>query len=76
MIHRPKDTFQAQTPGWERHRLTKSQISRFKSPDVKKLTAIEVPTMRAIFYPATKKSLKRKIAQLKLAGIDYIIKKD
>lgn len=73
-MHRPKTDFQAQTTNIERATENRERVKKLKSPDVSKMTSLTVPGLRAIFYVATKKALKRKIKQLKEAGLSYTVK--
>jgi hypothetical protein len=72
--HKPKDDFKAQTSSFERAKVTKERVKRIKSPDTSKMIKLEVPGLRATFYFRNKAKLKMKIAQLKKAGFEYVIK--
>jgi hypothetical protein len=73
MKHRPNNDFAAQISSFERNRETKVRLKKIKSPDTSKLIALSVPYLRATFYFKSKAKMRKKIAQLNVAGLEYVI---
>ena len=64
----------AQSSSYERNKDAKLKVCKIKSPDTDRMLSIHVPSLRATFYPANKRALKRKTKQLKSQGIEFVIK--
>lgn len=75
MKHQPKDYFRSEMSARERSLIIKDRVGKLKSPDICKMTAIQVPGLRATFFYANKTKLKKKIKQLKLLKYEFIISK-
>ena len=57
----------------EINKIMKTKVKKLKSPDTDKMIALNVPHIRATFFFKSKKALKRKIEQLKTAGLEFTV---
>ena len=63
-IIRP-ETIEADSSNYERAKVTKRQVKKFKLPDLNKCYQINIPDLRVTFYPRTLKRMKVKLQELK-----------
>jgi hypothetical protein len=59
-----EEIIQANTPVYQRHRIMKSQVKRFKSPKLSGMYTVAIPELRITYYIKTAKRYKAKIAAL------------
>jgi len=59
------DNIEADSSSYERAKISKRQVKKFKSPDLNKCYQINIPGLRLTFYPRTLKRMNAKLKELK-----------
>lgn len=59
------DNIEADSSSYERAKITKRQVRKFKSPDLNKCYQINIPDLRVTYYCRSVKRMKAKLSELK-----------
>jgi hypothetical protein len=59
------DTIEADSSAYERAKITKRQVKKFKSPDLNKCYQINIPDLRLTYYCRSVKRMNAKLKELK-----------
>ena len=65
------ETIEADSSAYERAKITKRQVKKLRSPDLKKCHTINVPGLRLTYYCRSLRRLRAKLKELKKLYPDY-----